>query len=105
MADRNGNGIVYHRSDCSSGYVRFYGFGGDGPCSKCDKWGVADWLIDIIHENDHNFRAEDLNKAERILRLMIGGLNEDEWKSLDSYPCGVVIDGIEYCPQCDRRNC
>ena len=69
MAKRNGDGIVYHRSDCSgagdvesgSGYVRFYGLGGDGPGSVCGTWFLEDWKIAVIHSADWNFRAEDLN--------------------------------------------
>jgi hypothetical protein len=39
-AGRNGDGIVYHYSDCGQDgdqyNVRFYGFGGDGPGSACE---------------------------------------------------------------------
>ena len=45
MADRNGDGVVYHRSDCGDNYVRWYGFGGDGPCSACDTWGLTNKAI------------------------------------------------------------
>lgn len=59
-APRNGGGIVYHRSDCGYGYVRFYGFGGDGPGSACGTWALAPYQRDIIHSFDWNFRTEDL---------------------------------------------
>jgi hypothetical protein len=59
-APRNGGGIVYHRSDCSYGNVRFYGFGGDGPGSACGTWALAPYQRDIIHSFDWNFRTEDL---------------------------------------------
>lgn len=69
MADKNGDGIVYHRSDCSNagdvfsghGYVRFYGGGGDYDGSICGTWLLEDWKIAVIHHADWNFRAEDLN--------------------------------------------
>jgi len=36
MAKKNGDDIVYNCSDCGENYVRYYGFGGDGPGSACD---------------------------------------------------------------------
>ena len=45
MADKNGDGIVYHRSDCGDNNVRWYGFGGDAPCSTCESWGLTDKAI------------------------------------------------------------
>jgi len=35
-APKNGNDIVYNKSDCGEHNVRYYGFGGDGPGSACD---------------------------------------------------------------------
>ena len=65
MADRNGDGIVYHRSDCSEGNVRFYGFGGDGPCSTCETWGLTDRAIAYIHAHPEiNHRIEDVTGRE-----------------------------------------
>jgi hypothetical protein len=69
MAQKNGDGIVYHRSDCSgwgdvssgNGYVRFYGCGGDADGSICGTWLLEDWKIAVIHHADWNFKAEDLN--------------------------------------------
>ena len=61
MADRNGDGIVYHRSDCGDNYVRWYGFGGDGHCSTCDTWGLSDRAIAYIHAHPEiNHRFEDV---------------------------------------------
>jgi len=61
MADKNGDGIVYHRSDCSDGYVRWYGFGGDGHCSTCDTWGLSSRAIAYIHSHPEiNHRFEDV---------------------------------------------
>ena len=37
-ASRNGDGIVYHRSDCSYPGHRMYGAGGDWPGSVCGYW-------------------------------------------------------------------
>jgi len=64
MAERNGWGVVYNSSDCGDSYVRWYGFGGDAPCSSCDTWGLEDWQIEIIHKYDWNFKAEDLNQLK-----------------------------------------
>ena len=65
MADKNGDGIVYHRSDCGDDYVRWYGFGGDGPCSTCETWGLAPDAIKYIHDHPEvNHRVEDILAME-----------------------------------------
>jgi hypothetical protein len=64
MAEKNGDLIVYHRSDCGSSYVRMYGGGGDMDGSACGTWGLEDWQIDIIHKYDWNFKSEDLNQLK-----------------------------------------
>jgi hypothetical protein len=64
MARKNGDLIVYHRSDCGSSYVRMYGGGGDMDGSACGTWGLEDWQIDIIHKYDWNFKSEDLNQLK-----------------------------------------
>jgi len=64
MAKKNGDLIVYHRSDCGSSYVRMYGGGGDMDGSACGTWGLEDWQIDIIHKYDWNFKSEDLNQLK-----------------------------------------
>lgn len=61
MADKNGDGIVYHRSDCSLGYVRMYGAGGDLPGSACGTWGLSGRAIQYIHDHpEENHRFEDV---------------------------------------------
>lgn len=62
MAQRNGDGVVYHRSDCGEDYVRWYGLGGDGKGQPCDRWLTfcPDWVYKMVHYFDWNFRAEDL---------------------------------------------
>jgi hypothetical protein len=65
MADKNGDGIVYHRSDCGDNYVRWYGFGGDGHCSTCDTWGLSSKAIAYIHAHpEMNHRFEDVTSRE-----------------------------------------
>lgn len=66
MADKNGGGFVYHRSDCGSGYVRLYGGGGGEGWtgSACGTWALEDWQIDIIHKYDWNFKLEDLQQLK-----------------------------------------
>ena len=61
MAEKNGDGIVYHSSDCSEGKVRFYGLGGDAPCSICDTWGLTNKAIRYIHAHPEiNHKLEDV---------------------------------------------
>ena len=65
MADKNGDGIVYHRSDCSLGYVRMYGAGGDLPGSACGTWGLRDRAIQYIHDHpEENHRFEVVEGRE-----------------------------------------
>ena len=81
MADRNGDGIVYHRSDCGENYVRWYGFGGDGPCSTCESWGLSDEAIKFIHQHPNvNTRWEDV----------FGDISAEGWKKLRTN-CGCDI--------------
>jgi hypothetical protein len=98
MADKNGGGIVYHRSDCGSGYVRMYGSGGDWPevlTGGCEKWALEDWQIDIIHKYDWNFKAEDLNQL-KIYRdgdiLGKGKLSPEEFQLAVNYVAGCHTD-------------
>ena len=44
-AEKNGDGIVYHRSDCSYPGHRMYGAGGDWPGSVCGYWQDASFPI------------------------------------------------------------
>ncbi len=87
MADRNGDGIVYHRSDCSEGYVRWYGFGGDGPCSTCETWGLSEEAIKFIHQHpDVNTRWE----------TVFGDCDAKGWKNRrNSCGCDVCKQHLE----------
>ena len=61
MAAKNGDGIVFHRSDCSEGKVRLYPNGGDGNCSVCDTWGLTNKAIKYIHVHPEiNHKSEDV---------------------------------------------
>ena len=51
MPDKNGDGIVYYRSDCNDNHVRMYGDGGDGPGSVCGTWELTPEQIRYIHDN------------------------------------------------------
>lgn len=65
MADKNGDGLVYHRSDCSEGYVRMYGNGGDFDGSICGTWALSDRAIAYIHAHPEiNHRIEDVTGRE-----------------------------------------
>ena len=63
MAERNGDGMVYHRSDCGEGNVRYYLEGGDSILggSACAPWGLTDEALKFIHDHPEiNHRAEDI---------------------------------------------
>jgi len=51
MAKKNGDDIVYNCSDCGENYVRYYGFGGDGPGSACDTHLLTPAAIKFIHQH------------------------------------------------------
>ena len=95
MADRNGDGIVYHRSDCGENYVRWYGFGGDGPCSACDTWGLTNKAIRYIHDHPEiNHRVEDVvgrEWEEEVMPVLINVGNQIESGVKEGYE--VVKDG------------
>ena len=89
MADRNGDGIVYHRSDCGDNNVRWYGFGGDGPCSTCESWGLTDKAIRYIHDHpETNHRIEDVTGREweeEVVPVLINIGNEIEYVIKEGY--------------------
>ena len=95
MADRNGDGVVYHRSDCGDNYVRWYGFGGDGPCSSCDTWGLTNKAIRYIHDHPEiNHRLEDVvgrEWDEEVMPVLINVGNQIESGVKEGYE--VVKDG------------
>ena len=95
MADRNGDGIVYHRSDCGDNNVRWYGFGGDGPCSTCESWGLTDRAIRYIHDHpETNHRIEDVTGREweeEVVPVLINIGNQIESGVKEGYE--VVKDG------------
>jgi hypothetical protein len=65
MADKNGDGLVYHCSDCGDGYVRMYGNGGDWDGSICETWGLSSRAIAYIHAHPEiNHRFEDVTGRE-----------------------------------------
>ena len=95
MADKNGDGIVYHRSDCGDNNVRWYGFGGDAPCSTCESWGLTDKAIRYIHDHPEiNHRIEDVTGREweeEVLPVLINIGNQIESGVKEGYE--VVKDG------------
>ena len=95
MADKNGDGVVYHRSDCGDNYVRWYGFGGDGPCSACDTWGLTNKAIRYIHDHPEiNHRVEDVvgrEWEEEVMPVLINVGNQIESGVKEGYE--VVKDG------------
>ena len=101
MADKNGDGIVYHRSDCGENYVRFYGFGGDGPCSTCETWGLTDKAIRYIHDHPEiNHRLEDVvgkEWDEEVVPLLEEAFEEvkegvyDAYQWADKNACNIAV--------------
>ena len=89
MADKNGDGIVYHRSDCSPGYVRWYGAGGDWSGSTCDSWGLNDKALQYIHDHPEiNHRAEDIWAMEWndvVMPVLKEGYEKVEAGVIDAY--------------------
>ena len=65
-ADNNGHGFVYHRSDCSPGYVRVYGDGGrgDGNFFGCGQF-LSEFAIEVIHTTDYNFNVDELTCLDK----------------------------------------
>jgi hypothetical protein len=115
MADRNGWGIVYHRSDCSPGYVRWYGLGGDAPGSTCETWGLTDYALQYIHDHPEiNHRVEDivamqwdrdvtpvlLDLGKNIQIALTEGYETVEAGVIDAYnwadanACNIAVTGI-----------
>jgi hypothetical protein len=96
MADKNGDGIVYHRSDCGDNNVRWYGFGGDAPCSTCESWGLTDKAIRYIHDHPEiNHRIEDVTGREweeEVVPVLINIGNQIESVIKEGYE--EVKDGV-----------
>ena len=62
MPKKNGDGIIFHCSDCNKNEVRMYSFGGDGKASRCDTWGLTDKAIKYIHDHrEINHKSGDVN--------------------------------------------
>jgi len=104
MADKNGDGIVYHCSDCGDAYVRWYGFGGDGPGSICEKWGLTDRAIAYIHAHPEiNHRIEDVvgkewdEEVKPILDEAFEEVKEgvrDAYEWVDANACNIAVTAV-----------
>jgi hypothetical protein len=96
MAERNGWGIVYHRSDCGDDYVRMYGLGGDAPGSCCDTWGLTSHAIRYVHEHpEKNHTLEDLLALEIVDGYEIvkaGVIDAYHW--VDENACNLAITAL-----------
>ena len=55
-APNNGDGIVYHRSDCGAYNVRYYYAGGRSSGSSCNRWNLTDEDRVTIWSQDWNWR-------------------------------------------------
>ncbi|MEY3379648.1 MAG: hypothetical protein RL468_246 [Pseudomonadota bacterium] len=77
-AGRNGDGIVYNKSDCGYPNVRFYGFGGDGPGSTCDTWSLNRQKLDKVwSDGNHNWSQDDLNTF--FAQVEAAAINAANW--------------------------
>ena len=102
-AAKNGDGIVYHPSNCGYPNVRFYGFGGDASGSKCGIWGVGPVLSIIIwyanspgNYNDNNYRGTGHNWSSYEL-------NKEDGIS-DIYKWNGWCDDFHYCKKSENQN-
>ena len=104
-AAKNGDGIVYHRSDCGYPNVRFYGGGGaDGfSGSKCGIWGLDPVVSRIVwyanspgNKNDNNFSGTGHNWSSYELNKE-GGI-------LDIYKWNGWCDDYLYCKKSENQN-
>jgi hypothetical protein len=101
MADKNGDGFVYHRSDCSPGYVRMYGAGGDWSGSTCETWGLNDKALQYIHDHPEiNHKVEDIWAMEFndvVLPVLKEGYEKVEAGVIDAYnwmdknACNILV--------------
>ena len=103
MADKNGDGFVYHRSDCSPGYVRMYGAGGDWPGSTCETWGLNDKALQFIHDHpEQNWPVEEIWAMEFndvVVPVLKEGYQKVEkgvvsvYNYLDANACNLLVTG------------
>jgi hypothetical protein len=103
MADKNGDGFVYHRSDCSPGYVRMYGAGGDWDGSTCETWGLNDRALQYIHDHPEiNHRVEDIWAMEFndvVLPVLKEGYQKvaegvtSAYNYMDANACNLLVTG------------
>ena len=70
-APRNGDGVVYHPSDCGRWNVRFYGYGGDGNGSACGYWLRGELLGALWNSGDrnHNYTQNEIYDLMRKVEI------------------------------------
>jgi hypothetical protein len=101
MADKNGDGFVYHRSDCSPGYVRMYGAGGDWDGSRCETFLLNDKALQYIHDHPEiNHKVEDIWAMEWndvVMPVLKDGYEKvesgvtDAYKYIDANICNLAV--------------
>jgi hypothetical protein len=79
----------------------FYGFGGDGPCSTCETWGLTDKAIRYIHDHPEiNHRLEDVvgkEWDEEVVPLLEEAFEEvkegvyDAYQWADKNACNIAV--------------
>ena len=63
-AGKNGDGIVYHRSDCGAFGMRQYGGGGDWAGGACGYW-LNTQMGQIVWSEDHNWTIWEICQTIR----------------------------------------
>jgi hypothetical protein len=75
-APKNGNDIVYNKSDCGRPNVRFYDNGGDTPGSKCSTWGLKNWQLETVwSDGNHNWSSGEIGLNPVTARSLINKYN------------------------------
>jgi hypothetical protein len=71
-APRNGDGIVFHHSDCGFPYVRYYSDGGDSRGSSCGNWVRYEAEQVIWYNGDHNWTIAELEERLNLPVMFLG---------------------------------
>ena len=104
-ADRNGGGIVYHRSNCGYPRHRFYGNGGDWDGSACGNWvplipyvykDISFTEADVIWYGEYNneSRVSLLKQSYESLKNKTGG-GKHNWTEIEI--TNVTCTAVGFC--------
>lgn len=71
-APRNGDGLVFHHSDCGFPYVRYYTNGGESRGSHCGNWVRYEAEQVIWYNGDHNWTLAELEERLNLPVMFLG---------------------------------